>query len=102
MTTTELVNLVSAKNDIDKKKAKAIVETIVQAIKDSTDKDEEVKIVNLGTFKRLHYQERKCYNPQTGETNIIPPTSVVRFLAYKDLKRVEVKAVKEKPKVKAK
>lgn len=62
-----------------KKKSRMIVEAILEAIKGSLEKGEEVKISGFGKWRVLQKKSRLGRNPKTGERMEITPRKVVVF-----------------------
>ncbi|MBN3039632.1 MAG: HU family DNA-binding protein [Candidatus Omnitrophica bacterium] len=71
-----------------KKQAQEIVDTILDSIKGSLKKREDVAISGFGTFKVKQTKARQGRNPKTGETIQIPAKKKIAFRASKDLKAI--------------
>ncbi|MFH1771587.1 MAG: HU family DNA-binding protein [Candidatus Omnitrophota bacterium] len=87
MNKAQLVEAV-AKNTNTKKEALQAVETILDTIKGSLKKKDQVAISGFGTFKVKQTKARAGRNPKTGETIQIPAKKKVAFRASKDLKAI--------------
>jgi len=85
MNKVQLIEVIAQKTNT-KKEAQDIVETILDTIKGSLKKKEEVKIAGFGTFKVKSTKARTGRNPKTGETIQIPAKQKVAFRASKELK----------------
>ncbi len=88
MTKIDIIEKIYEKfNDkITKKDISEIVDKVFNIMKESLEKDKELKIKGFGTWKVKEKKERKGRNPQTGETIIIPPRKVVSFKVSRILK----------------
>ncbi len=75
-----------ARQTSTKKEAQDLVEGIVNTIKSSLVKGDDVAISGFGTFKVKQTKARTGRNPKTGETIQIPAKRKVSFKAAKDLK----------------
>ena len=67
------------------KKAKEIVDSVLEAIIDGLQLDTKVSIKDFGTFSITEYAERKGRNPQTGEEITIPAGKRIKFKPAKVL-----------------
>lgn len=79
MKKVDLANELYEKIGISKKEALAIVETVLDTIKESLKNGENVKIAGFGNFIVRSKKERKGRNPRTGEEIGIAPRKVVTF-----------------------
>ena len=87
MNKAQLIEAV-AQNTETKKEAQTAVETVLDSIKGSLKKAEDVTISGFGTFKVKVTKPRTGRNPKTGETIQIPSKKKVAFKAAKDLKSI--------------
>ena len=85
-TTNEIADKIAAANGLTKVQAKAIVETVFQAIADAAASDAETSIPGFGKFKVKETAEREGRNPATGETVTIAAAKKVTFTPAKALK----------------
>jgi len=85
MNKAELVEIV-ANSTNTKKEAQEIVDSILDAIKRSLKKKEDVALAGFGTFKVKQTKARTGRNPKTGESISIPAKKKVAFRPAKDLK----------------
>ncbi len=81
MRKADIANLLYERHGIPKREASAIVELILEEIKESLANGEEVKIAGFGNFTVRQKAERKGRNPKTGEEIGITPRRVVTFRA---------------------
>lgn len=86
MNKENLAELVVAKLETSKKKAKELIEEIFDTIAKQLAKGGEFAISGFGTFKVSSRAARKGINPRTGERISIPATRVPKFRAAKNLK----------------
>jgi len=87
MNKAQLVDVIAAKT-ATKKEAGQIVDTILDSIKNSLRKKEDVAISGFGTFRVKQTKARTGRNPKTGETIQIPAKKKIAFRASKELKSV--------------
>jgi len=86
MNKRELVNKVSERVGITKKKVGSIIDTTTEVIKDALSEGERVTLVGFGTFQISNKKARRGRNPQTGEKIQIPAKKVPKFKAGRNLK----------------
>ena len=71
-----------------KKQAADIVDTVLNSIRESLKRREDVAISGFGTFRVKQTKARMGRNPKTGETIQIPAKKKIAFRASKDLKSI--------------
>ena len=80
MKRSELIAEVAKETDCNvgvvEKVFNAITEEIIKVLKNK----EDVKIHGFGNFVARQYKERKCYNPITGEIQMLPPSLQPAFI----------------------
>jgi len=86
MNKAELIETVSDKTGLTKKKTGNVVNTITKTIADTLSKGEKVTLIGFGTFQARQRKERKGINPQTKEVLTIPAKKVLKFKAGKELR----------------
>ncbi len=97
MNKTELVAEVAAKAEITKVAAAKAVEAVMEAVKDTLVKGDQVTLIGFGTFSVRDRAARKGRDPRTKEEIQIKASKVPAFKAGKGLKdAVNVVAVKAK------
>ena len=84
----ELVDKVSEKASVTKKQADAVISAAVESIMEAVADGEKVTLVGFGSFEPRHRKER---NPKTGDTMVIPATTVPAFSAGKLFKEMVAK-----------
>lgn len=87
MNKAQLVDAIAEKT-ATKKEAQEMVDTLLDTIKGSLKKKEDVAISGFGTFKVKQTKARMGRNPKTGETIQIPAKKKIAFRASKDLKAI--------------
>jgi len=94
MTKAELVAQIAEKSDLTKKQAGAALKSLIGAISDSLQKDGQIRIDALGTFKVIERNARVGVNPRTRDKINIPASKAATFRAAAALRE----AVKEQEK----
>jgi len=64
---------------ISYREALTMVETILEMIKDSLQRESKVKLTGFGTFSVIRRKPRKGRNPQTGEQILLDESHYVTF-----------------------
>jgi DNA-binding protein HU-beta len=82
----ELVDSVAKKTGLPKTKAQDAVQAIIETIKMSLKKGDEVRLVGFGTFSVAQRAATTGRNPRTGEKINIPASKQPKFKAGKELK----------------
>jgi len=85
MNKAQLVAVVAEKTET-KKQAQDIVDLILDSVKGSLKKREQVAISGFGTFKIKETKARMGRNPKTGESIQISAKKKVAFRVSKELK----------------
>ena len=86
MTKKELIDVVAAGAGINKKEAKAAIDTLLSTIEDTLLKGDDVVLAGFGTFKVKTRAARNGVNPRTKEPVVIPESKVPTFKPGKALK----------------
>jgi DNA-binding protein HU-beta len=79
MNKAELIDVLTAKLDTDRRQATAAVENVVDTIVRAVHKGDSVTITGFGVFEQRRRAARVARNPRTGETVKVKPTSVPAF-----------------------
>lgn len=79
MTKIELAKQLHQELGIRQKEASDYVETLLDLIKETLEKGENVKISGFGIFEVREKNARRGRNPQTGEAITIEPRRVLTF-----------------------
>lgn len=86
MNKTELINVVAAETEAQKKVVEAIINATFKAIADAMKEGDKVSLIGFGTFEVKDTAEREGRNPKTGETIKIAAAKKPVFTASKVLK----------------
>lgn len=86
MNKQDLVSKVAESADISKQKAAQAVDAVIEAIKGSLKKGDDVRLVGFGTFSVAKRSATTGRNPRTGEPIKIPASKQPKFKAGKELK----------------
>lgn len=76
---TDLVDLVATHAGVPKKDTKAVLDALMDNVKNLVKYDKEIRLIGFGTFKKAHRGERKGRNPQTGEEITIQASDSLAF-----------------------
>lgn len=82
----DLVNAVTERTALSKKDSTAVVDTILDEIKEILANGDKLQLIGFGNFEVRTRSARKGRNPQTGETIEIPASKVPAFKPGKALK----------------
>ena len=86
MNKTELIAAVAEKTGLSKKDADAAVAAVIDSIKESLTKGDNVQLIGFGTFEVRERAARTGLNPQTKETIQIAASKSPVFKAGKAFK----------------
>ncbi len=86
MNKSDLVDAIATSADISKAAAARALDGMLDAVKMSLKKGDEVSLVGFGSFSVEKRAARKGRNPQTGEAITIKAAKVPKFRAGKGLK----------------
>ena len=89
MVRAELINHVSSKLNLTKRKASIAVNTVFRTVIQSLANDDKVELRGFGSFTTRVRSSRRGRNPKTGEIVNVPSKRVPFFKAGKDLKIVK-------------
>ncbi len=79
----ELVDKVAEKAAVTKKEADHVITATIEAIMEAVSEGKKVTLVGFGSFEPRERKEREGRNPKTGDTMVIPATTVPAFSAGK-------------------
>ena len=88
MNKAELIEAVAAATDLSKKDATAAVEALLDTIKGAVKAGDKVSISGFGIFEKSERSARTGRNPQTGAVVQIAATSVPKFRAGAEFKKI--------------
>ncbi|MBI4456788.1 MAG: HU family DNA-binding protein [Acidobacteria bacterium] len=87
MIKADLARLVYARHGgVSYREAKAMVELVIDQVKDRLRSAESVKLTGFGSFNVVRRRERTGRNPQTGETIRLKSRNYISFKPSKQLK----------------
>ena len=72
---------------LNKREAKEVVEQFFEEIRESLERNEQVKLSGYGNFDLRDKKQRPGRNPKTGEVIYVPKKNKVRFRASKKFKQ---------------
>jgi len=87
----ELVDKVAEKASVTKKQADSVITAAIESVMEAVSSGEKVTLVGFGSFEPRQRKEREGRNPKTGDTMIIPATTVPAFSAGKLFKEMVAK-----------
>lgn len=85
MNKTELIDAVAAKSGQSKANTAAVLDGMIEAVKESLAKSESVQLIGFGTFEVTERAAREGRNPATGAALKIAAKKVVKFKVGKVL-----------------
>ncbi len=89
MTKAELVDKIAEKKSgLTRKDVEAVVNTVLDSIKDALSKEDKVEIRGFGSFRIRYRRAKTGRNPKTGETVSVPPKKVPFFKAGKEMREM--------------
>ncbi|MGC3979452.1 MAG: HU family DNA-binding protein [Paludibacteraceae bacterium] len=88
ITITEIVDLMTTKNNFSKKQTEEFVKTLLSTIEDTLIEGEPVKIKDFGTFKPQWNEPRKSVDVNTGDEIIIAGYFKAIFTPESNLKEL--------------
>ena len=86
LTKANIVEKIANQNGLSRSQSRAIIETLVEAIKRTLESGEDVLISGFGKLCVKEKKERRGRNPETGQDLIIPPRRVVTFKSSRQLR----------------
>jgi integration host factor subunit beta len=93
MNKSELIEVISEKSRIPKKRAEEVVNLVFDAMTDALVKGDRIEIRGFGSFVNREYGKYTGRNPRTGESIQVDPKKLPFFKVGKELKeRVDGKA----------
>jgi nucleoid DNA-binding protein len=90
MTKADLIKLVSENTGIIRKDVAVVVDSLLQAIKDSLGKGHHIEIRGFGTFRLKTRKPRMGRNPKTEEKVPVPARTVPTFKFSREFKNMVV------------
>ena len=83
---TDLIEAIAKTTKMEKTKAKAAVECMIDVVTKELKKGGKVQLTGFGTFATSKRKKRMGVNPKTGAKITIPARKVPKFTAGKALK----------------
>ena len=79
LTKFDIINAIQRENATSRKKATALLETLLELIKKTLESGEDVLVSGFGKFCFQYKNERRGRNPATGKGLMLAPRRVVTF-----------------------
>lgn len=79
LTKAQIVENIQEQTGLTKSKSTETVETLLEIIKNSLEKNEDVLVSGFGKFCVKHKKQRKGRNPATGDEMMLSARKVVTF-----------------------
>ncbi len=79
MNKAELIEIVAKSANVTKVDAESVLNSMLDSIKKSVKKGEDVTLIGFGTFTKSKRKARMGRNPQTGKEIKIPAMNVPKF-----------------------
>jgi integration host factor subunit alpha len=79
LTKSEIIDSIQNQLGLTRNQSTQIIETLLETIKKSLEKEEDVMISRFGRFCVKEKSERKGRNPATGDDMMLTPRKVVTF-----------------------
>lgn len=86
MTKSELIEAVSTRIDVPRKRAEDVVNAVFDAMKGALLEDERIEVRGFGSFTIREYKAKKGRNPRTGAAVDVDEKRSVHFKAGKELR----------------
>ncbi|MFO1519276.1 MAG: HU family DNA-binding protein [bacterium] len=86
MNKSELIEIISQKTGMTKKKAEDVVNLIFDSMTDALVKNERIEIRGFGSFVNRNYEAYTGRNPRTSESIQVKPKRLPYFKVGKELK----------------
>ena len=81
MTKADIIDAICEENGFSKRESAKITETMLDIIKETLERGENIKLSGFGSFNIQHKRARLGRNPQTGEPMTITPRRILSFKA---------------------
>jgi integration host factor subunit alpha len=79
LTKAALIDRIYNTTDITRAKSEELVDSLLEIMKETMERGEDILITGFGKFCIKKKRERKGRNPQTGEDLMLKPRRVVTF-----------------------
>jgi integration host factor subunit beta len=87
MTKSDLIEAVSNRTDVPKKRAEDVVNAVFDTMKDALLVDDRIEIRGFGSFSIREYRAKRGRNPRTGAEVFVDKKKSVHFKAGKELRK---------------
>ncbi|MCL2156208.1 MAG: HU family DNA-binding protein [Leptospirales bacterium] len=87
MNKSDLIELISIRTGVSKKKVELIINFLIDKITDEVQKGNEVEIRGFGTFYQLTQEKRRIKSPIAGKTIDVPAKKKINFKASKNTEK---------------
>ncbi len=88
MTKSELVDAISIKINVPKKRAEDVVNAVFESMKDALLEDDRIEVRGFGSFSIRERKAKKGRNPRTGEQVFVDKKKSVHFRPGKELRAI--------------
>lgn len=88
MNKSQLVEKISEKANITKKKAETVVDIVFDSMTQALMKNDRIEIRGFGSFVNKQYKSYQGRNPRTGTSIDVPPKRLPFFKVGKELKEL--------------
>ena len=88
MTKAQLIEALAKKCNVEKKSVKAVLEGLTDLVHQTVRKGGEVRLQDLGKFKKIKRKARMGRNPATGEPIKIAAKTAVKFYPARALRNL--------------
>lgn len=88
MNKIDLIVNIAEKMNITQRDAEKYLNTLLDVLTQTLEKEEKIKLVGFGTFEVRDRAARKGFNPHTGEEIVIPACKEPTFKPGKELKEI--------------
>lgn len=86
MTKSQLIEAVSERIDVPRKRAEDVVNAVFDAMKGALLEDERIEVRGFGSFTIREYKSKKGRNPRTGAQVDVDEKKSVHFKPGKELR----------------
>lgn len=88
MNKAQFIHLVASRTKTTKANSSMVIDAALEIIQQAVSEGQDVKLVGFGTFSRFQRKARKGRNLSSGNPLEIPPSSIPKFKAGKDFRKV--------------
>ena len=88
MTKSELVEAISIKINVPKKRAEDVVNAVFESMRDALLDDDRIEVRGFGSFSIRERKAKKGRNPRTGEQVFVDKKKSIHFRPGKELRAI--------------